>query len=589
MKRFQRIFYQVAMVLLLCAGSAFAQGPAIFFTDLESGPKIGGQNNKGVFVTIYGTHFGATQGASTVTVGGGSVDNCPVWGAPWLWYQKTVCQLGSNVSTGNIVATVNGQASNPLPFTVRSGNIYFVATTGNDSNDGSFAHPFLTISAGKNATSAGDTVYVRGGLYVGFDDGYGRALYLGNHAGTAGNPIVLSGYPGETAVFDMNCCQEGIGTWTDLHPSRYWTIANMLLEHTGTETIGIGNTQLAFRLIGNISRNTYKSAFALQGAGTFQIQGNDIYNMSYSCLFPNICSKGYAIYMGGYGVQDGIDVGWNKIHNELPGNSRSKGVQFYGHINGDRIRNIKVHDNILANLCMNAIVMGGTDAPDGHGIFFGSSETQYVYNNLFIHNGSCDPDYGYSALQVGDTNLKVGIYNNTFYYNGNSPATSTSGDIDGNGTSESVVVSNNIFFAPAPNIHYCGYICDDATNFSGTNNLFYNFGNGPGYLTGNINGQDPKFVNPTTNLSAADFHLQPVSPARNAGKTVGLVTRDIAGTERPQETVYDIGAYEYGTAIPASTGNKPHAANFRPGEIGDAYPITSRTSGRRRRMAVGSW
>src|SRR6266480_1096291 len=140
MAQFQRVLHPAAMVLLLCAGSAYAQGPAIFFTDLESGPKTGGQNNKGVFVTIYGTNFGATQGASTVTVGGGAIDNCPVWGAPWLWYQKTVCQLGSNVSTGNIVVTVSGQASNPLPFTVRSGNIYFVATTGNDSNDGSFAH-----------------------------------------------------------------------------------------------------------------------------------------------------------------------------------------------------------------------------------------------------------------------------------------------------------------------------------------------------------------------------------------------------------------------------------------------------------------
>jgi len=45
--------------------------PRIFFSDLESGPNTGGQNNKGVWVTIWGKGFGAERGRSTVTIGGG--------------------------------------------------------------------------------------------------------------------------------------------------------------------------------------------------------------------------------------------------------------------------------------------------------------------------------------------------------------------------------------------------------------------------------------------------------------------------------------------------------------------------------------
>ena len=69
--------------------SAQAAPPRIFFSDLESGPNTGGQNNNGVWVTIWGKGFGATQGTSTVTVGGGAVANYPLWSDG-----KIIFQLG---------------------------------------------------------------------------------------------------------------------------------------------------------------------------------------------------------------------------------------------------------------------------------------------------------------------------------------------------------------------------------------------------------------------------------------------------------------------------------------------------------------
>ena len=146
------------LFLLLSAAYMCAQTapPRIFFSDLESGPNIGGQNNNGVWVTIWGKGFGATQGTANVTIGGGAAAGYPLWSDG-----KIIFQLGAAAKTGSIVVNMPGiGASNGLPFTVRAGNIFFVATTGNDANTGSFTSPWKTIPKAKNAIAAGDTAYI---------------------------------------------------------------------------------------------------------------------------------------------------------------------------------------------------------------------------------------------------------------------------------------------------------------------------------------------------------------------------------------------------------------------------------------------
>src|ERR1041385_2402679 len=114
--------------------------PSIFFSDLESGPNVGAQKNRGVWVTIWGKGFGAQRGHSTVTIGGGTAADYPVWTDT-----KITFQLGTSARTGPVIVTVKGKnfniASNGLPFTVRKGKIYFVATNGSDWSNGSVATP----------------------------------------------------------------------------------------------------------------------------------------------------------------------------------------------------------------------------------------------------------------------------------------------------------------------------------------------------------------------------------------------------------------------------------------------------------------
>ncbi len=66
----------------------------------------------GVSVTITGTNFGATPGTSTVTFNG-------IVGAPSSWSATSiVASVPSGATTGNVVVTVGGTASNSVPFTV---------------------------------------------------------------------------------------------------------------------------------------------------------------------------------------------------------------------------------------------------------------------------------------------------------------------------------------------------------------------------------------------------------------------------------------------------------------------------------------
>ncbi|MGZ4841339.1 MAG: IPT/TIG domain-containing protein, partial [Candidatus Angelobacter sp.] len=91
------------MTLVVCSTAMLAQSstPRLFYSDLESGPNTGGQNNNGAFVTLWGKGFGASQGTSTVTVGGGAVAAYELWSDG-----KIIVQLGAGAATGNIVVNV---------------------------------------------------------------------------------------------------------------------------------------------------------------------------------------------------------------------------------------------------------------------------------------------------------------------------------------------------------------------------------------------------------------------------------------------------------------------------------------------------
>jgi len=79
---------------------------------------------------------------------------------------------------------------------------YYVAVDGADTNPGTLDSPFATLKRAEQAAAAGDTVYLRGGVYrfSGTQSAVGVSF---TKSGAADRPIRYFAYEGETPIFDL--------------------------------------------------------------------------------------------------------------------------------------------------------------------------------------------------------------------------------------------------------------------------------------------------------------------------------------------------------------------------------------------------
>jgi hypothetical protein len=127
---------------------------------------------------------------------------------------------------------------------------FFVSPSGSDSYNGSANQPFATIQRAIDRSQAGDTIYVRGGVY--------REVIRVDKSGAAQRPITIAAYPGETPIIDGEYLRpEGKpARWNnEINPPRYFVwdalvrIKGSHIRFTGFELrrslgrgIVIGNT-----------------------------------------------------------------------------------------------------------------------------------------------------------------------------------------------------------------------------------------------------------------------------------------------------------------------------------------------------------
>jgi hypothetical protein len=79
---------------------------------------------------------------------------------------------------------------------------FYVSPTGSDMNAGTLAAPFASVARGQTAASAGDTVWIRGGVYE-FSGTTADIGVLFNKSGQNGNRIKYWAYADEKPVFDF--------------------------------------------------------------------------------------------------------------------------------------------------------------------------------------------------------------------------------------------------------------------------------------------------------------------------------------------------------------------------------------------------
>src|SRR5207302_37347 len=165
----------------------------------------------------------------------------------------------------------------------------------------------------------------------------------------------------------------GILLWTSGAFQSYYVIAKLIFTKSQNplSLSGVGH-----RIIGN---KLYEGG--LDDTGNISINNESSQVKVFGNLLLNNGQAGeklwHGFYIGGFGTNKEIEFGWNQVQGQRGGRS----IQLYGHVAGDHIDDVRIHDNLLSGAELNNIVIGGSD---------GGTEvigTIYVYNNVIEGSG----------------------------------------------------------------------------------------------------------------------------------------------------------------------------------------------------------
>ncbi|WP_438025584.1 choice-of-anchor Q domain-containing protein [Sorangium sp. So ce233] len=514
------------------AAPAPPTAPRVLFTDLESGPA-------GAYVTLYGARL-VEDGGDGPEV---TFDGAPV--APILARDGAsnddvaraldviVVRVSPDAPLGaaDIVVRRGGVASEPVPFTVRSGTIRYVDASGgsDESPDCAEAAPCASLGKLASVLAPGDVAYVREGDYpgdstCGEDFGGGTitcALPLTDLAspGTASRPIAVVGFPGERPRVGL------LGA-----------PANEELRHVAFRVADAGhvvlaNLELTDAGLGGLVRDTER--LRVVGCRFDTLQAGGIYVKDNTDAVAVLGSTFADISTFGVHACDPTRVVAEVGFSEFDGMSSpfwldpTKALDVRLH--GNRVRATALLD-LQAGACPPS-----NDSPSGR---------VAVFNNV-LH----DADYALILPKESTFGAEVLFFNNTLHdlkcaFRREDPATSPIPD------GEAIHVRNNIIVpngAPYFCFHDAGVVSPaDDVGLVGSHNVFFD---GAGLVPEALG----VTIDPLLVESSDDRSLAPSSPAANAGtEALGgsastlppFVLTDYGGLPRVLGDGIDIGAHE---------------------------------------------
>ena len=605
------VLFSLIAFFTVAKNTLAANTPVIFYTDIISGPNQGTNDSSGgAYLSIFGRNFGNNINNITVTIGGGEVGAYKYLGASLgrSDVQQLSVQLGPNTRTGSIVVSVNGISSNAdQSFTVRSGDIYFVSHSGNDStgavND--ISYPFRTINhvIGLSGFDPGDFVVIRSGTYD-ISSGNENVMTSNNiwiyGKGDTGRPVpngisesnmtTVYGYPGEIVLCDF-------GTYTSttakvfstyyVTAMRYWNLANFEVNLRDVQGVAFqfGNylsydTEY-FRNSRAVNIKTYggmcgydatplegNNIWAVQSVDNSKFLGLDIGNQSSNA--PDGL-RSHAFYLS-HRYQN-AEIAYNYFHDNPEGRAflqiGGDGAEDYY----DHNVNVRVHNNYFKNLPEAGVLCGR-----------GSGGIK-IYNNIFENMEISNNNTGFAAVALRGAGCGTAcgdyeFYNNIIYSNVISTGLIQMGYSPEGDLPNSIAIKNNILMAKSPTTAYYtinNSSFDPYAKLTASNNIYYGSST-YNYLTGspyasygvypNFEGVGSFSGNPLfIDAESGNFQLQSTSPTINAGSSLvsSIVSRDFLGVSRPQGSGYDIGAFEYdeNTATNTVAPNAPSGLSVR--------------------------
>ncbi len=398
---------------------------------------------------------------------------------------------------------------------------YYVATTGSNSNPGTSSRPWLTVAYAVDKMVAGDTTYVRGGVYK-------ERLIRFGRSGTSSAPIKLLNTPGQSPVIE---CEDGgpiIATSTYPRPTKAYMI--LLQNYSGSNKAIGWITIEGFEI-----RNCYN--------------GIKFYNAHNLIIRHNWMHDGWpASAILGVGGVDVLIEGNTINHNaflveDVPGHVGGYGL----YANGSRftIVNNLFYDSAGYHIQHNGSGSSVYDPAKYPAPEFAESVDWVVANNVFAYAHN-KPAY----VIWGNRTHGLRIENNIFYENCvTCPISDAQGIIfQSSGSVSRVTIRNNFSYATGSGgrtfLLAAGAV--EHVNYTQSGNI--------------VNTADPAFVNaPATLPDSPNFALTSRSPVIDKGLPLDETRIAFDGTPRPQGRAYDIGAYEYKTASDSQSPKAPMA------------------------------
>ena len=455
-----------------------------------------------------------------------------------------------------------------------TGNVYYVATTGSDSNSGTLTAPWATPGYGSRQLQAGDTLVILGGTYD--IQQYDQDDIVPQVSGSANAWIAIIGETNNRPVLRGS---HGLRAAVDTGGKSYIKLENL-------ELTSLIDTPYS----GGLRQGIEAGGSAAGGADVSHIMIKDVY--------IHHVDQGSGINFSG-DMHDVQVIGTRISHACMGGIIAPQSYGRAGWVNvvitncyfgySGHFYNGEVHDDVslydrpdgfgIEDSC-GPVTIANTTAEHNFGDGLDSKSSNTTIRCCIVANNSCDG----VKLWRGDSRIE-----NTLIYgrgDGNTQTTPWAPIvIDSDNANDSFVIMNvtvddqlggnyvaavqydnpdvpisltlrnTIFSARGPSSPV--YIAQ-AVNAEIDHNLFYVPASsyilvkggtsydssqvgliGPGNLYGN-----PLFV-ATGFGTNGDYHLQSGSPAINSGSSTGAPATDLDGRVRPQSAVVDIGAYEH--------------------------------------------
>ena len=322
-------------------------------------------------------------------------------------------------------------------------SVYYVATTGDDSNAGTIEAPWRTIQKAADTLEPGEMVFVRGGLY--------KESVKIQKSGSKDGHILYKAFPGEQPVLD------GTGMEWDSKKSALLFLSNV--SYIIIDGFEVRNLETD-------SSDTYPAGIRIREGGShIQLLNNNVHHIANKSQRGN--AHGIHIYGNSTTELSDILIKGNEVHHLTLGSSEALTVS--GNVTGFLIEDNRVHDNnnigidiagfynackednctdqarngkIIRNKVFNNS-SGKNPSYKGDrsaaGIY-ADGATDIIIENNIVH----DNDYGISLAseKYGKQTSYIKVWNNLIYENNSAGIVMGGSSSSNGGTANNIIIHN---------------------------------------------------------------------------------------------------------------------------------------------------